>query len=181
MNWAFKVFFYTLALTSLVQTTNAEVTSKSDNGFNLRISGEVPVGRARAYEQFLAIGNWWNASHTYFGDASGLYLEPRAGGCFCEKSGDREVLHMLVTQVRPGEEIRMVGGLGPLQMMGINGGMSWTFDAVDDSTTRITQTYNVSGYMEGGLGQLADVVDGVQTGQLNALVASLTPDMPVDN
>ena len=39
--------------------------------------------------------------------------------------------------------------------------------------TCITQIYNVTGYMEGGLGQLADIVDKVQTGQLNALVAQL--------
>ena len=81
---------------------------------------------------------------------------------------------MLVTYVQPGREIRMVGGLGPLQMMGVHGGMRWTFEALPAGGTRITQTYNVTGYAQGGLGRLADIVNAVQTGQHDALVSKLT-------
>ena len=133
---AFALLFVLLAATSV----SAEVMSRGDTGFNLRITGEVSAGPAEAYEQFLRINEWWRESHTWYGDADNLSIEPRAGGCFCEISGNNEVLHMLVTYVKPGEEVKMVGGLGPLQMMGIHGGMSWRFEAIEGGT-RIVQTY----------------------------------------
>lgn len=171
-----KTLAYSLGLILLLAThmASAEVMNKSATGFNLKITADVPVTPAVAYAQFLNIGQWWVASHTWYGSAENLSIEPRAGGCFCEISGDNEVLHMLVTFVKPDAEIKMVGGLGPLQMMGIHGGMSWRFEALDDGTTRIIQTYNVTGYAPGGLSDIADIVDAVQTSQLNALVSKLT-------
>ena len=173
-------------LSCIALMAGAEVTSKGDNGFNLTIIGEAPVPVSEAYEQFINVADWWLASHTWFGDAAGLSINPRAGGCFCEKSTARpegesaggEVLHMLVTFVKPphqgNAEIRMVGGLGPLQMAGLHGGMSWSFRTLDTGHTQITQTYNVTGYMEGGTSQLAEVVDRVQTSQLDALIRRLS-------
>lgn len=151
---------------------SAEVTSKGETGFNLKITGEAGVTPAVAYEQFVRINEWWIASHTWYGDANNLSIEQKAGGCFCEISGDNQVLHMMVTYVKPGEEIKMVGGLGPLQMMGLQGGMSWRFEPTDVGT-RIIQSYNVTGYSPGGLLDLADIVDSVQTDQLRALVTKL--------
>lgn len=156
-----------------VSLARAEVTSKGETGFSLRIIGEAPVTPAAAYEQFLRVDEWWVASHTWYGDSSNLVIEPKAGGCFCEIKEDNEVLHMLVTFVQPGVELKMVGGLGPLQMMGLHGGMSWRFEPFDNGT-RIVQTYNVTGYAPGGLTDLAGIVDTVQTGQLDALVAKLS-------
>ena len=66
-----------------------------------------------------------------------MTIEAKAGGCFCEKSEEKEVLHMTVSYVEPNKEIRMVGGLGPLQMLGVHGGMSWKFEAIDANTTKI--------------------------------------------
>lgn len=167
-------------IVALMMATHAfaEVTSSGETGFNLRITGEVDASPIEAYEQFVRVNEWWIENHTWYGDADNLSLEPRAGGCFCEISGDNEVLHMLVSYVKPGEEIKMIGGLGPLQMMGLHGGMSWRFEPVDDSEqaanrTRIIQTYNVTGYAPGGLKDLAGIVDAVQTDQLNALVAHI--------
>jgi len=163
-----------LLLVSVAAT--AEVVSKGETGFNLRIVGEANVRPMAAYDQFLDVSEWWIESHTWFGNAGSLSIEPQAGGCFCEISGNRQVMHMLVTFVEPGVEIRLVGGLGPLQMMGIHGGMSWRFEK-SGTGTRIVQTYNVTGYAPDGLAGLADVVDRVQTDQLNALVARLSsPD-----
>ena len=170
-----RLVFSILCLLLVSAATMAEVVSKSPTGFSLKITGEAPVTPAAAYDQFVQIGEWWTESHTYYGDGGNLSLEPKAGGCFCERAGNNEVMHMLITYIKPGEEIRMTGGLGPLQMMGVHGGMSWSFSALDNGNTLITQTYNVTGYSEGGLGQLADIVDQVQTGQLNALVSKLTP------
>lgn len=156
---------------------HAEVTSKGETGFKLEIIGEVAVTPNEAYEQFINIGQWWLKSHTWYGDSSNLRIDPRAGGCFCEISGDNEVLHMLVTFVKPGSELKMVGGLGPLQMMGLHGGMSWRFEKIE-SGTQIIQTYNVTGYAPGGLSDLADIVDNVQTNQLNALIEKIKSKKP---
>lgn len=165
---------FAVLLVCVSASARADVISKSTTGFSLKITAEVPVDAKTAYDQFISVSDWWVASHTYYGKAENLSIEAKAGGCFCEKSGDNEVLHMLVTYVQPGREIRMVGGLGPLQMMGVHGGMSWTFEPTEQGS-RIIQTYNVTGYAEGGLDQLADIVNAVQTSQHNALVARLTP------
>ena len=82
---------------------------------------------------------------------------------------------MLVSYVQPGVELKMVGGLGSLQMMGVHGAMSWRFEPIADGT-RIIQTYNVTGYAPGGLKDVADIVDSIQTRQLNALVNKLSSD-----
>jgi hypothetical protein len=166
--WVFSTFLFLLSAAAL-----ADVTSKGDTGFSLIITGEVESTPAEAYDQFIQIDEWWLEGHTWYGKAENLSIEPRAGGCFCEISGDNQVLHMLVTYVQPGVELKMVGGLGPLQMMGIHGGMSWRFEPIPDGT-RIIQTYNVTGYAPGGLTDLADIVDSVQTSQLNALVNKLS-------
>ncbi len=81
---------------------------------------------------------------------------------------------MTVSYVDPGVEIRMVGGLGPLQMMGITGGMSWKFDSLAAGKTKITHRYQVTGYAKEGFAKLAPIVDSVQSSQLDALVSKIS-------
>lgn len=76
---------------------------------------------------------------------------------------------MTISYVDPNNEIKMLGGLGPLQMMGINGGMSWKFEAIDENNTKITFHYQVSGYVSGGMTKLAPIVDKVQRIQVTRL------------
>lgn len=158
-----------LALIGVCQNLSAEVTSSGAGGFNLKLVTTVDVDPAIAYQQFLRVDEWWVASHSYFLDAENFSIEAKAGGCFCEISGANEVEHMRVTFVQPGRELRMTGGLGPLQMLGATGGMSWLFEAIEGGGTRITHSYNVSGFMAGGLDQIAAVVDAVQNDQLQSL------------
>ena len=150
----------------------AEITAKGETGFNLKISREVQTEPAVVYEQFLKISEWWIKGHTWFGSSDNLSIEAKAGGCFCEIDGERQVHHMLVTFVDPGREIKMTGGLGPLQMMGVHGGMSWRFEA-SETGTQIILSYNVSGFAPGGLLDLAEVVDAVLTAQIEALTARI--------
>jgi len=84
-----------------------------------------------------------------------------------------EVLHMTVSYVNPNTEIRMIGGLGPLQMMGVQGGMSWKFNPLSELQTEIIHRYQVVGFMPDGLDKLAAIVDRVQMTQVNALVSKL--------
>jgi hypothetical protein len=170
MKWVFSTFLFLLSAVAL-----ADVTSKGDTGFTLVITGEVKTTPVEAYDQFIRIEEWWLEGHTWYGRSENLSIEPKAGGCFCEISGDNQVLHMLVSYVQPGVELKMVGGLGSLQMMGVHGAMSWRFEPIADGT-RIIQTYNVTGYAPGGLKEVADIVDSIQTSQLNALVNKLSSD-----
>lgn len=149
----------------------ADVINSSEHGFELRIEKTINSDAMTAYRQFIRIGEWWDPEHTWFGKAENLSIEPTAGGCFCEKSDDREVLHMTVSYVDPGKEIRMIGGLGPLQMMGVHGGWSWQFKTLPENRTNIILNYQVVGFLPGGLDSLAEVVNGVQTNQLERLAS----------
>jgi len=153
--------------------TTAQVVSSNSNGFTIQIERSVNVDAISAYKKFLDVGSWWDPDHTYFGDSKNLSIDPVAGGCFCEVDGEKQVLHMTVSYVEPNREIRMIGGLGPLQMMGVYGGMSWKFENYGANQTKITHRYQVSGSIEGGMVKLADIVDRVQQTQVNSLVAGL--------
>ena len=76
---------------------------------------------------------------------------------------------MTVAYVNPGKAVRLTGGLGPLQQMGVSGTLSFQFVGISDTETMIVQEYRVSGYYSEGLDTLAAVVDQVQTAQLLSL------------
>lgn len=160
---------YFAFISFILLPASAEVLSSSSNGFVLQVETEVNVDTSEAYQQFLDVAQWWDAAHTYYGKSENLFIEAVAGGCFCEVSGDNQVLHMTITYVEPGKEIRMVGGLGPLQMLGVHGGMSWKFEQVANNGTKIIHRYQVGGYVDGGLDKFASIVDKVQAGQLEQL------------
>jgi hypothetical protein len=162
-----------ILLLSLPAITHSEVLSHSENGFSIQIQAEVSVSTEQAYQQFIQVNEWWDKSHTWFGDSKGLSIKAKVGGCFCEKNGKRQALHMTVSYVDPNHEIRMIGGLGPLQAMGIHGGMVWKFEPIDKHHSKIIHTYNVTGYSKDGLDSLASIVDQVQTIQVNHLVKML--------
>ncbi len=151
----------------------AEVVDAGAGGFHLEIRREVSADPAAAWAQFLRVAEWWDGEHSWFGSAANFSLEPRAGGCFCEIDGERQVLHMTVSFVDPGVEMRLLGGLGPLQGMGLHGAMSFRFEPREGGGTTLVHSYRVSGYAKEGLEWLAPVVDSVQTGQLERLQARL--------
>ncbi|NND00165.1 MAG: SRPBCC domain-containing protein [Gammaproteobacteria bacterium] len=154
-------------------SANARVLEQSAAGFVIEIAAEADQPVAASYQQFLRVGEWWDGQHSWFGNADNFYIEPRAGGCFCEVDGDQQVQHMRVVYVEPNKEIRMLGGLGPLQMMAVHGAMSWTFTSGQDGQTLILHRYAVSGYHKDGLDKLAAIVDQVQSAQVERLVHRL--------
>jgi len=164
---------FLLVLLFVANSAQSEVVQQDADGFQIKIETRVQASAHDAYRQFLRVDEWWVADHTWFGDAKALRIEAKAGGCFCEQKGDRQVLHMLVSYVDPGKEIRLIGGLGPLQMMGVQGGMRWQF--VDDKNggSKIIQTYTVTGSSMQKLDQLAAIVDKVQTQQQQSLAQQL--------
>ena len=143
-------------------TALAEVTDAAAGGFTtvneatIGASGDV-VWQAAIKD----VGLWWSSDHTISGDASRLRITAQPLGCFCESFGEGAgVVHMNVTMVSPGVVIRLTGGLGPLGLMGVNGNMTWEFEAVEEGT-KVKFTYAVGGYQPEGLDTVAGPVDYV--------------------
>ncbi len=164
--WVFAVVF--AAWTS----AQAEVTAVSEQGFVSEHQIDIKADPERIYRALTAeVHLWWDATHSFSGKAENFYMEARAQGCFCEKlPNGGSVRHMQVVFADPGKRLRLSGGLGPLQSMGVAGSMSFTLVA-QAAGTMLEYRYEVGGYTTGGLAELAIPVDRVQLGQLNRLKA----------
>jgi uncharacterized protein YndB with AHSA1/START domain len=158
-------------------TVHAEVVASDKHGFIIHHSVPLDVDADRAYEAITAeVSKWWIADHTWSGDSANLSMDARPGGCFCEALADGgSMQHMQITWIQPGKEIRMTGGLGPLQMMGVHGGMQWLLNSAEEGSV-LEYHYSVTGYYPDGLDALAPVVDSVQGQQLEALRAYLAKE-----
>jgi uncharacterized protein YndB with AHSA1/START domain len=149
---------------------HAEVKDATPAGFTLENAISVPVDAATAWKALVEdVDRWWPTDHTWWGAESQLSIEPRAGGCFCERNGEQQALHMLVTFVDPGRLLRMTGGLGPLQGMGLHGALEFRFKAAEGGGTTITMFYRAGGYTPDDLSKFVPVVDKVQALQLGGL------------
>lgn len=140
----------------------AEVSSSSEHGFQIKLEQTFDGSAEEGYSRFVNhVNSWWLNDHTWFGDAGKLSLDATAGGCFCEIDGDRQAQHMQVTYVDPNKALRMVGGLGPLQTLGMSGTMTITF-----ADNLVSLEYIVGGYPTMDFTKLAPIVDGVLSQQL---------------
>ena len=150
-------------------TARADVVDSGATGFTVKIVEHIAAPPAKVFATAIAIGTWWGPDHTYSGVAANMTIDPRPGGCWCEKLlNGGGVKHMDVVFVDPGRLLRFTGGLGPLQAMAATGSMTWAFKAAGDGTD-LTWTYAVTGYQPGGLQQIAPAVDGVLALQLTSL------------
>jgi uncharacterized protein YndB with AHSA1/START domain len=158
----------------LASGAGAEVKDSAPQGFTVENSVVVAASAQEAWDALVDdVDAWWPRDHTWWGEASTLVIEPRAGGCFCETAGGREAAHLAVTFADPGRLLRMTGGLGPLQGMGLDGALEFRFAPADGGGTRITLWYRVGGYTPDDLSTFAPVVDRVQALQLGGLAAHL--------
>jgi uncharacterized protein YndB with AHSA1/START domain len=148
---------------------SAEVKSVAPNGFEVASAAMITAAPDRVYAALGEIGRWWDSSHTFSRDAANLSLELRAGGCFCERLKDGgSVQHMEVVYAAPGAALRLRGALGPLQMEGVDGTLSWTLKP-GEGGTNVTLSYVVGGYIRAGMEQWAPRVDRVLDEQLQRL------------
>lgn len=147
----------------------ADVQQVSPHGFMVENHIQTAATPAQVWHALTQeVGKWWPPDHTWWGDSGNLYIEARAGGCFCETAGDRQALHMLISFVEPGKLLRMSGGLGPLQGMGLYGALDWQIRS-NATGSEVTLSYRVSGLSANGFDQLAPIVDKVQALQLGGL------------
>src|SRR5205807_3937946 len=104
--------------------------------FLVKLETNIHAPVAKVYEALVAqIGLWWNPEHTYSHDATNLSIDPRPGGCFCEKlPNGGGVEHLRVVYIVPRETVRFSGTLGPLQASGLAGSMTWKLTGGAENT-----------------------------------------------
>ncbi|QWF18964.1 SRPBCC domain-containing protein [Lysobacter capsici] len=150
----------------------AAVKDVAANGFTIENERTVPIDPATAWNALVGeVDRWWPKDHTWWGAGSTLSIDPRAGGCFCEigRDGKQQALHMTVAFVDPGKTLRLLGGLGPLQGMGLSGAMEFRLAPARQGGTRITLFYRAGGYTPDDLSKFVPVIDKVQGLQLAGL------------
>lgn len=151
-----------VAIVAGAGVAQADVTAKAPDGFAIHIVSVVKLDRDAAWARLLDVGTWWNAAHTYSGDAKSLSLDAKAGGCWCEIWNGGEVEHGRVVAVMPRDLLRADAALGPLQQMGVKATLTFQLsDGAEAGTTKVTVDYNVSGSSVSGLDAIAATVDGV--------------------
>lgn len=167
------VYVFILLVTGLAQAS-AEVQTIAETGFILENKIQVSADVDTTWRAFVEeVDNWWPKDHSYWLDQGTFSIEAEAGGCFCEHaSGGRSAEHMHVSFVDPGKTLRMTGGLGPLQGMGMYGALSFVFTEITGGT-EVTMTYWVNGINPDGFEQLAPIVDSVQGLQIGGLKSFL--------
>lgn len=150
---------------------SSEVIAIKENGFSLSNSITVEKSVQESWAGLTEnVHQWWPDDHTWWGKSANLTIDAHAGGCFCEVDGDRSAEHMRISYVDPNKLMRMTGGLGPLQGMGLYGALDWQFEALEDNKTKITLSYKVSGIMDKETYEgFVDIVDKVQAIQLGGL------------
>jgi uncharacterized protein YndB with AHSA1/START domain len=160
-----------LPLLCLIAVTgDADVIESTPSGFTTRTTVEIAATPRTVYNALsLQVASWWDPEHTWSGNPRNMTIDPRAGGCFCEKlNNGGSVTHMTVVLADPGKTLRMTGALGPLQEHAIAGTMSWMLTDVS-GRTRVEMTYVVGGYMRGGVEPVVKIVDQVLATQVQRL------------
>lgn len=166
----------------------AEVVTKSENGFVVRMAAEVNAPPVEAWRTLITPAQWWSSQHTFSGEAANLTFEPVVGGCFCEllprpddaPAGQKlgGVQHMRIVYIEPPRAMRLVGALGPLQSEALSATMTMT---VKPTTTpagkgsRILFEYVVGGFMRYTVDEIAPAVDRMLAAQLQSLAKKLGP------
>jgi hypothetical protein len=175
-----RIRLFALLVLCVALPAEALVKDSAPSGFTVENTVVVPVDAGTAWKALVNdVDRWWPADHTWWGDASKLSIVPRVGGCFCEIDGDRQAWHMSVAFVDPEKTLRLTGGLGPLQGMGLNGALEFRLAANPEGGTRITLWYRAGGYTPDDLSKFAPVVDKVQALQLGGLADYLKAKKPV--
>ena len=155
----------------------AEATQVGASGFLITARHELKASPARVYAAIGELDRWWNAAHSYSGQAANLSLVRQVGGCFCERWGNNVVEHARVVLALEDRTVRLEGALGPLQALAVTG--VWTFALMPkDGGTTLVVTYRVAGNESAGLQQLAGPVDGVLSEAARRLVAYVETGKP---
>ena len=140
----------------------ASIVDSSFHGFTIMHEMELENEPSEAFRAFVEdLAKWWNGSHSFSANAENMYFNLEDKGCLCESWGEGNLVrHMDLVNLQPGSLIVLRGGLGPLQMMAVQGSMSISFEPIETGT-KVRLVYRVGGYAPSGLASLARPVDYV--------------------
>lgn len=177
-----RIIFGVIAL-GLATPTAAEVVKAEPAGFETSATVTIAAPLQVVWDTLRAPTKWWNAEHTYSGDAKNLYIDAQATGCFCEKipgegAARGSVEHARIVYSQPPKMLRLHGALGPLQAEAVTGTLTFTLTPEGASATKVTLGYVVGGYIRGGAEKIAPLVDKVMTLQLDGLKAAAVAASP---
>jgi hypothetical protein len=171
------------ALVLVSVPAHAEVFERSPGGFVIRRMADVEANIPNTWQELLQPADWWNAKHSYSGDAQNLSIDPRVGGCFCEVLPAEDgaarprprggVEHMRIVYIEQNRALRMSGALGPLQAEALQGTLSIVLKPNETGGTRVLWEYVVGGYMRQKPEQMAPLVDAMLGDQIGRLAARL--------
>ncbi len=165
-----------LGLYAAGTAADGAVVSSGAGGFVVREQVDFAGNTASAWKRLTDVGSWWDPKHTYSGRSSNLSLTLKPGGCWCEKLDHGGfVRHLDVVLVIPGKTLRLIGGLGPLQGMGVTGALTFTLRSTSDKRTTVVAEYAVAGYSPAGLMSLAADVDEVLAEQMKRFAGQGSP------
>ncbi len=172
---------------------HAEIKAQSDAGFNVVHIAEVEASPDDVWKRLISPKEYWSKEHSWSGSSAGFYIDAQAGGCFCEllqdknpdanQSGNRakaagSVEHMRVIFAQPGKVLRMQGALGPLQSEAVIGTLTVAMEpGKDKTTTKLSFSYVVGGYMRYKVAEIAPAVDKVLGEQFKNLTAPFAPTL----
>lgn len=145
----------------------AEVRPR-EGGVDVSTTVEIAASPERVWAELARPADWWNPQHSWSGSAANLSLEPRAGGCFCERLAGGSAQHGQVIYAQPNRVLRVFGSLGPLQELGVAGALTWKIEPAGQGS-RVTLSYVFGGLPDALATQLAPVVDGVIAEQLQRM------------
>ena len=133
-----------VAVTTVAQAAPAPAVTAHRSEVSITVRGTP----AEVYDAMTdEVSGWWD--HGFVEKPRSRFIEAKPGGGFYEwfDAGSKNgVLHATVIYANRGKLLRMSGPLG-FSGENVNLVVSWTYEAVGDST-RVTVTSNVSGALE---------------------------------
>lgn len=172
------------SLALFVTPAQAEVKTLTEQGFSTLHAADVLAKPDDVWKRLLAPKDWWNPSHSWSGSTDGFYIDPQAGGCFCELFQEKDkdgklitkgsVEHMRVIFGQPSRVLRMRGSLGPLQSEAVTGTLTVAMEPLKNGAgTRISLSYVVGGYMRFKTAEIGPAVDAMLRDQFERLIKPL--------
>ena len=163
------------AAAAAASSAHAEITDKSAAGFEVVEKATVAAPSSKVWEALMRPAKWWSSQHTFSGDAKNLFIDP--AGCFCEKLKKGAARHMDIVYADGATMLRLSGALGPLQATGASGHLTYALKP-NGETTEVTLSYDVGGYVKGGVEPYAAPVDRVLAEQLARLKKQVETGKP---